>query len=225
MSVNGQVVTELGTKAAVGIDEIAVDGKVLQLSEPKHYLMLHKPPDVLCTRDDPQGRPTVMQYLSKHLRGYMYPVGRLDYDAEGLLLLTNDGELAHALTHPSFEVPKTYIVTVKGHVKRSEMRQLLLGVKLDDGFARTDKVGLERRVGNFTVLRITIHEGRKREVKRLCRAIDHTVMRLQRVALGPLELGKLPLGEVRELTREELDALRQLPGMLQINDDDQEDYA
>ena len=216
VSVNGKIVTAPGTKADPETDTIALDGEVLSLDEPKHYLLLNKPAEVLSTRHDPQGRATVMKLIPQPLRRYVYPVGRLDMDAEGLLLLTNDGELAHALTHPSFEIPKTYLATVRGQVSQDRLQALLDGVELEDGFAAADAAEIVELPSDSTVLSLTLHEGRKREVKRLCEAIGHRVIALKRVSLGPLELGELQPGEYRELAAEEVEELYAATGLVRI---------
>ena len=164
---------------------------------------LNKPAGVVSTAKDPQGRPTVVQMVKSPER--LYPVGRLDADTTGLILLTNDGELAHALTHPKFEVPKTYLAEVRHPpVKPGALRQLREGVELEDGKTAPARV---RQIGP-DVLELTIHEGRKRQVRRMCEAVGHRVETLQRVAFGPLRLGKLNEGEVRRLTPAEVEELR-----------------
>jgi len=192
---------------------------VLSFDEPKRYLLLNKPANVVSTRHDPQGRATVMELVPQPLRRYVYPVGRLDMDAEGLLLLTNDGELAHALTHPSFEIPKTYLATVRGQVNAEKLQALLDGLELEDGFAAADAAEIVELPGDSTLLRLTLHEGRKREVKRLCEAIGHRVIALKRVSLGPLELGGLQPGEYRELAAEEVARLYTTTGLDKVEDD------
>ncbi len=207
VSVNGKTVTELGTRADPEHDIIAVSGKVISFAEARYYLMLNKPAGVLSTRDDPQGRPIVMELIPERFRSYVYPVGRLDMDAEGLLLLTSDGDLAHALMHPSYEVPKTYLVTVRGPVGTRKLQALLDGIELEDGPAAADAAEVVSRDADSTLLKLTLHEGRKREVKRLCKAIGSRATALRRVALGPLTLGNLQPGEYRELTAEEVEQL------------------
>ncbi len=219
VSVNGKIVTAPGTKADPESDTIALDGEVLNFAESKHYLLLNKPAEVLSTRHDPQGRATVMDLIPQRLCAYVYPVGRLDMDAEGLLLLTNDGELAHALTHPSFEIPKTYLATVPGQVSADKLQALLDGVELEDGFAAADAAEIVELPTASTVLRLTLHEGRKREVKRLCEAIGHRVIALKRVSVGPLELGDLGRGKYRELTSEEVAQLYAATGLDKVEDD------
>jgi 23S rRNA pseudouridine2605 synthase len=184
-------------------DDVRVDGKRVSPAAPARVVYaLNKPAGVVSTARDPQGRPTVVTMVPQTER--LYPVGRLDIDTLGLILLTNQGELAHRLTHPSFEVEKTYRVVVAGpSVRDSELRALREGVELEDGRTAPARV---RRIAADT-LEITIHEGRKRQVKRMCEAIGHPVKRLERVALGPLTLGDLPRGRWRRLTDAEIEAL------------------
>jgi 23S rRNA pseudouridine2605 synthase len=183
---------------------VSVDGEPIRLLEDRVVYALHKPAGVVSTAQDPQGRRTVVSLVPDSARR-LYPVGRLDADASGLILLTDDGELAHRLTHPSFEVPKTYRVEVAGApVGAAALRSLRAGVRLEDGLTAPARV---RRVA-ADVLEITIHEGRNRQVKRMCLAVGHRVRRLQRVRFGPLELGSLPEGRYRRLTPPEVAALR-----------------
>ncbi|HEV8673416.1 MAG TPA: pseudouridine synthase [Methylomirabilota bacterium] len=207
VSVNGQPVTELGARADPARDRISVDGREMARPEPKRYVLLHKPPGYLTTRDDPRGRPRVFDLLPD-LGVRLHPVGRLDYDAEGLLLLTNDGALTYQLTHPRHAVARVYEVCVEGRVDPATLAALRHGVVLDDGPARADAV---RRLGpagaGKTWLALTLREGRYREVKRLCRAVGLEVRRLVRVAFGPIRLGRLAPGRWRELTTRERTAL------------------
>lgn len=204
---NGRVVTELGAGADPAVDTIAVDGAVLSFDEPLHYLALNKPAGYVTSRSDTHDRPTVMGLIPEQFRPFVVPVGRLDLDSEGLLLLTNDGRLTHALTHPSFGVPKTYIATVRGHVGREGLRTLISGVDLDDGPAAAAEARIERRAGNNCLLRIVLTEGRKREVKRMCEAIGHRVVHLRRIAFGPIKIGSLPVGGHRNLSDDEVNRL------------------
>jgi 23S rRNA pseudouridine2605 synthase len=184
-------------------DDVRVDGKPVSPAAPARVVYaLNKPAGVVSTARDPQGRPTVVTMVPQTER--LYPVGRLDIDTTGLILLTNQGELAHRLTHPSFEVEKTYRVVVAGRsVRDAELRALREGVELEDGRTAPARV---RRVSADTI-EITIHEGRKRQVKRMCEAVGHPVKRLERVAFGPLTLGDLRQGRWRKLTDAEVDAL------------------
>ncbi len=182
---------------------MAVDGKPVAHGHIERVVYaLNKPAGVVSTARDPQGRPTVVTMVPQTER--LYPVGRLDIDTTGLILLTNEGDLAHRLTHPSFEVEKTYRVVVSGPpLREPELRALRDGIDLDDGRTAPAKV---RRVSADTI-EITIHEGRKRQVKRMCEAVGHSVKRLERVAFGPLALGELPRGRWRKLSPAEVDEL------------------
>jgi 23S rRNA pseudouridine2605 synthase len=194
---NGEVAT-LGTRADPEHDTIEVDGAVLGVRQGLVHYLLNKPPGVVTTASDPQGRPVVVDLVPADPR--VYPVGRLDAATEGLLLLTNDGGLAHRLTHPSFGVEKEYLAEVEGKPSRGALRRLREGVELEDGPTAPAKASL---VGDST-LRITIHEGRNRQVRRMCEAVGHPVVRLVRVRIGPLVDHRLSPGEWRELTQREV---------------------
>ena len=183
-------------------DAVALDGRPVSVGAARVVYALNKPAGVVSTARDPQGRPTVVSMVPQTER--LYPVGRLDIDTTGLILLTNQGELAHRLTHPRFEVEKTYRVVVSGQSMRDpELRALREGVELEDGRTAPARV---RRLAADTI-EITIHEGRKRQVKRMCEAVGHPVKRLERVAFGPLSLGDLPRGRWRRLGEDEVEAL------------------
>jgi 23S rRNA pseudouridine2605 synthase len=203
VTVAGQTVTDPATD--VSSDTLVeLDGAAVRLeSQELVVYALHKPAGVVSTASDPQGRPTVVSLLKTPQR--LYPVGRLDADTTGLILLTNDGELAHRLTHPSFEVDKTYrAVVAAGPVRERALAQLRGGVELEDGLTARARV---RRVAPDT-LEITIHEGRKRQVKRMCEHVGHRVLRLERIRFGPLMLGDLPVGAHRRLSAAEVSLLR-----------------
>lgn len=211
VTVNGQVVRELGTKVEATRDTLAVDGRVISLSPPAVYIMLNKPAGYVSTTSDPQGRPTVLDLLKDKVAARLYPVGRLDADSEGLLLLTNDGALTQLLTHPRYRLEKEYLVWVEGEVAPAALARLRDGVPLDGKPAPVDDVEVITQggpAGRDSLLRIVVHEGRKHEIRRLCAAIGHRVYRLQRVRLGRLRLGDLPPGAARPLTREEIAALK-----------------
>jgi 23S rRNA pseudouridine2605 synthase len=181
---------------------VTVDGSLVSISTERVVYALHKPAGVVSTARDPQGRPTVVSLVPSDRR--LYPIGRLDIDTTGLILLTNDGELAHRLTHPRFEVPKTYRAEVGGPpVSERVVRQLSAGVQLEDVVSAPAEV---RRIRANT-LELTIHEGRKRQVRRMCEAVGHPVKRLTRIRFGPLELGGLRAGAYRRLTEPEIRAL------------------
>ncbi|MDI6871305.1 MAG: pseudouridine synthase [Bacillota bacterium] len=208
VSVNGQIVTELGVKVDPERDEVAVDGRKLRRRAELVYVMLNKPAGVLTTARDPQGRPTVLQLVAgTGVR--LFPVGRLDADTEGLLLLTNDGDLAHRLLHPRYHVPKTYVAEVEGAIPAAALARLAEGVSLEDGCTAPAEVRLVRRSRRRSIVELTIREGRKRQVKRMLAAVGHPVRSLRRVAFGPLALDGLPVGAWRPLAPGEVTALRQ----------------
>jgi pseudouridine synthase len=205
--VNGVPVTELGAHADPARDSIEVDGRPIPRAGPKRYVLLHKPRGFLTTRVDPRGRPRVFD-LVPELGVRLYSVGRLDFDAEGLLLLTNDGALTYRLTHPRHGVRRVYHVLVEGRLGPDVLAALERGVVLEDGPARVDRVRRLRGAGlGLNWVELSLSEGRYREVKRLCRAVGLVVQRLRRVAFGPIELGELPLGQWRELTPAEVERL------------------
>jgi len=209
VAVNGRVVTRLGTRADPAKDIICVDGKRIDTAQEKVYILLNKPPGYTCTRFDRFAKHTVMELLEE-VQGYLYPVGRLDADTSGAVLLTNDGELANLLTHPSYEVEKTYVAVVKGRISSSSLERLARGVELDDGPTAPAKVRLlsYSQADDTSRVEITIHEGRKRQVKRMFQAVGHKVLSLTRTRFGSLNLRGLAQGEHRYLTKKEIDRLR-----------------
>ncbi len=212
VSVNGQVITEMGIKVEPARDVVQVDGRRVKVEGPPVTVMLHKPYGYISSRHDPQGRRVVMELLPESLRSRLYPVGRLDYDATGLLLLTSDGDLAHRLMHPSFQVPRTYRVTVAGAVSREILRQLTAGVELD-GREVAAEVAVKKQEEDKTVLELTVWEGRNHLVKRLLEKVGHPVLKLKRLTLGPLPLGRLSRGTYRRLTADEVAALKAAVGL------------
>lgn len=213
VSVNGNVVTQLGTKIDPARDRIDLDGKEVVLSDVDCVLMLHKPAGYLTAMKQDRGRSCVAQLVPTERYPGLYPIGRLDFDTTGLLLFTTDGELGNALLHPSSHVSKEYRAWVEGCPSDGELEILRHGVRLNDGMTSPAKVKIIKRSGRTSLLSITIHEGRKRQVKRMCEAIGHPVVRLHRSKFGPLELGDLPLGKYRILNNEEVNALRACAGM------------
>jgi 23S rRNA pseudouridine2605 synthase len=211
VTVNDQVITELGTKVDPQKDRIAVDGKPARVAEKKLYVLLHKPAGYVTTMKDPQGRPIVTE-LIKGVQDRLFPVGRLDYNTEGVLLLTNDGELANRLAHPRYGVEKEYHVRVRGTPTEEQLRLLAAGVELDDGPTSSAKVGLARVSGQNSWISLAIHEGRYRQVRRMCAAVGLMVVRLKRVRYGFLELGELKPGEYRMLSETEVGMLENRPG-------------
>lgn len=205
VSVNGERAV-LGKRVDAEHDVIALDGTPIGVKSGLVYYLLNKPTGVVTTADDPQGRPTVIDLVPDEPR--VFPVGRLDMDTEGLLLLTNDGDLTHRLTHPSFGVDKEYVAQVEGEPTRRSVRKLREGLELDDGLTAPAQAAL---VGP-AVIRLTIHEGRNRQVRRMCEAIGHPVTRLIRTRIGPLADRKLKPGAWRELTIDEIRALERAAG-------------
>jgi 23S rRNA pseudouridine2605 synthase len=187
--------------------EVTVDGRPVSGPEPRVVYAVHKPVGVVSTAQDTHGRPTVIELAPPGEGLRLYPVGRLDADSSGLILLTNDGELANRLTHPSFEIPKTYLARVGGGpIGDGELRALRRGVELQDGSTAPARV---RRVGKDAI-ELTIHEGRNRQVRRMCEAVGHPVLGLQRIAFGPLRLDELAAGACRQLSEVEIERLRKL---------------
>lgn len=205
VTLNGEVAT-IGMKADPLRDHIKVDGKLItgtQKTIRKVYLIFNKPRGVVTTLSDPEGRPTVKDFL-KGIKYRVFPVGRLDYDSEGLLLLTNDGDFAHAILHPSKEIPKTYLVKVKGVIEDERLEKLRRGMKLEDGITTPAKVKKIRESENNSWIEITIYEGKKRQVRRMLEKVEHPVLKLKRIAINGLELRDLKPGEIRHLTPEEV---------------------
>jgi 23S rRNA pseudouridine2605 synthase len=209
VAVNGKVVTELGSRADPAQDRITVDGKAIRSEGIRSYIVLNKPVGYVTTLKDPQGRPVVTDLL-KGVKERVYPVGRLDYNTEGVLLLTNDGELANRLAHPRHEVEKEYMVRVRGSVAAEQLQHLSAGVDMEDARSAPAVVTLSRESENNTWISITIHEGRYRQVRRMCEAVGLSVVRLKRVRYGILEAGDMKPGEFRFLTPAEVDGLRAL---------------
>ncbi|HBA86906.1 MAG TPA: pseudouridine synthase [Geobacter sp.] len=207
VAVNGTVVTELGTKADPDTDTITVDGKPVAIEEKRVYILLYKPVGYMTTMKDPEGRPIVSDLL-KEVKERVYPIGRLDYNTEGLLLLTNDGALANTLMHPSHEVDKGYLVRVSGQVSAVQIKKLSDGVKLEDGMTAPAKVAPFSESENNTWISITIHEGRYRQVRRMCEAVGLSVVRLKRARYDFLEIGEMKPGEFRFLSAEEVAKLK-----------------
>ena len=205
VTVNGQIITEMGVQVEEE-DIVCVDGVRIFPETEKHYVVYHKPAGEVTTVNDPEGRPCVLD----HFRDYpvrLYPVGRLDYDSEGLLLLTNDGDLTDRMLHPSFQVDKTYLARVTGSVPMEEVRTLRSGVMLDDHKTSPAKVRIIKEETFATVVLVTIHEGRNRQVRRMFESFGHRVLQLRRVQFGPLQLGDLQRGQWRTLTPIELNKL------------------
>ncbi len=207
VTVDGEVVSVMGTRIDPDASVVEVDGRVVRL-EPSRWIMLHKPPGYLCTRSDPDGRPTVYELIDAELAS-LFHVGRLDYMSEGMLLLTNEGTVAEQLLHPRSRVLRSYEVTVAGPIPRDVGTRLRNGVELDDGPARVDDFRVRRGPRpDQVLLELSLREGRNREVRRMMEAVGLTIHALKRVAFGPVELGDLPRGSWRSLDPGEVDRLR-----------------
>jgi 23S rRNA pseudouridine2605 synthase len=206
VTVNGERVTTLGTTVDPAVDVVLVNGRRLRWHTPLVYVLLHKPRGYVTTCEDEQGRRTVFDLL-KRQPARLFPVGRLDMNSEGVLLLTNDGELANRLLHPRYRIPRTYMVKIQGLITDEEVEQLRRGIMLEDGRTSPAQVQVIRRAGKSCWLRLTLYEGRHRQIHRMLqRCGGYSVKRLQRVAMGPLTLAGLPLGSARQL--DELEVAR-----------------
>jgi 23S rRNA pseudouridine2605 synthase len=212
VEVDGQTVRRFGARVDPDHQVIKVDGKRIPVKPGLAYLAFNKPPQVLTAMSDDRGRKTVTDYLSDRSER-LFHIGRLDYDTEGLMLLTNDGELAHRLAHPSFEVAKTYLAEVTGPVPKDLGRRLQTGIELDDGVATADRFRVIDRSGNRALIEITLHEGRKHIVRRMLAATGHPVSRLVRTDVGPIRLGNLKPGATRDLTTREIGELYAAVGL------------
>jgi 23S rRNA pseudouridine2605 synthase len=208
VKVNGQLVTTLGVKVDPASDVIEVKGKRIRL-ESKRVFLFYKPLQVITSMSDPQGRRVVADFF-RHIPERVYPVGRLDYDTEGLLLVTNDGELANRLTHPRYKMAKQYITTVKGRPSQEVLKQLQDGVLLEDGLTAPAEVRLLESSPKQSKLELTIYEGRNRQIRRMCKAVGHPVIHLKRTRIAFLTLKGLQPGQIRELTKAEMTQLNKL---------------
>jgi len=206
VSVNGTVVTELGRRVDPTVDLVAVDGTAVQLDTSRRYVMLNKPVGVVSSMRDEQGRPDLSRFTADYPER-LFNVGRLDAETSGLLILTNDGELAHVLAHPSFGVTKTYIARVRGVVTPQTIGRLTKGVELEDGPIAADKAKLLQTRSDDSLVEVTLHSGRNRIVRRMLAEVGHPVVELVRRQFGPLHLGTLKVGQLRDLTKAELGQL------------------
>lgn len=216
VKVNGKIETTLGTKIDPVKDKIELDGKKVKPLKKLVYALLNKPKGYVTTTSDPQGRKKVTDLL-KGIKDRVYPVGRLDYDSEGLLLLTNDGDITYSLTHPKHGIQKTYLALVLGIPSKEKIAQLRKGVLLEDGPTAPAEVRPMSKIDGNALLEIKIHEGRNRQVRRMCESIGHPVMNLQRIKVGSLELEGIPLGQYRHLTKEEVDKLKKVQGKVKFH--------
>lgn len=231
VAVNGQLVTEPGLRVDPEVDEVTVDGVPVQVDTSKRYIILNKPVGVVSSMADDRGRPDLSDFTRDYEERLFY-VGRLDQDTSGLLILTNDGDLAHVLAHPSFGVTKTYIAKVRGKVTPQTLSKLTTGFDLSDGFIQADKARLlsASTNGDFSLVEITLHSGRNRIVRRMLKEVGHPVIELVRRAFGPLHLGTLPVGHMRDLTKIELGEVlklsrsntQDLPDYIEQDNDDNE---
>lgn len=204
--------TELGTKADLRSDVVKVDNRVLRQPTKFTYIAMHKPVGTVTTMADPEGRPTVVDILDR-VRARVVPVGRLDFHSSGLLLLTDDGELAQRLTHPRYKISKSYIAKVRGALEEKAIRRMTRGMRIDGARAQPAQVRILDHKGGKSWVEITLTEGRNREVRKMCEAVGHPVEKLRRVRIGPLKLGRMPTAAYRELTDEEVGALYEAVGM------------
>jgi pseudouridine synthase len=213
VTVNGRPVTELGSKADPDTDDIRVDGRRVRTTMPRRYILMYKPRGYITSRSDPERRPTVIDLLATGgVRDYVYPVGRLDYESEGLLILTTDGDLAERLMHPSHGVDREYHVRVRGVPDHRALDRLARGIVLDGRKTAPAEVavvkGMEGSGGEEALLSIAIHEGRNRQVRRMCEAVGHPVVRLRRIRIGPIQDEHIRPGEFRDLSEREVAALK-----------------
>ncbi|HWR08969.1 pseudouridine synthase [Sporomusa sp.] len=210
VTVNSKVVTELGTKIEPRKDRVAVDGKPLK-AEKYVYILLNKPKGVVTTLEDPRGRKTVADIVAK-IPERIYPVGRLDYNTEGLLIMTNDGDVTHALTHPSHEIAKTYLAKVEGFPPEEKLDKLRVGIKLEDGVTAPAKINIVDidREKQLTTLEIVIYEGKNRQIRRMCETIGYPVKNLKRIQYAFLTLEGLHRGQYRQLLASEVEELKRL---------------
>jgi 23S rRNA pseudouridine2605 synthase/16S rRNA pseudouridine516 synthase len=209
VAVNGETVTEPGRRVDPVTDKVSVDGVAVQLDTTRRYVMLNKPTGVVSSLSDEHGRPDLQRWTSQYDER-LFNVGRLDAETSGLLVLTNDGELAHVLAHPSFGVTKTYVAQVEGSLTAPTIRRLLKGVELEDGPIAADKARVLGESRGVTQVELVLHSGRNRIVRRMLDAVGHPVLELVRRSFGPLHLGTLPLGQTRDLTKVEVGKLLEI---------------
>ena len=209
---NGRKVFELGIKAVWGTDSVKLDGKEIPSPSDRVYIMLNKPFGYITSLNDPEGRPIVPD-LIKDIPQRLYPVGRLDFDSIGLLMMTNDGDFSYRLTHPKYHVSKTYKVTVDSSVNAETLKKLKDGVELDDGFSGRSKASIIKQSGSRSVIRMTVNQGRNRLVRRMVEAVGCNVIQLMRTGFGGLEIGNLKIGKYRYLTPEEVSDLKRSVGL------------
>lgn len=208
VKVNGTLVRELGVKVDPSKDKVEYEGKVINKEENKVYIMLNKPEGYITSVKDEKGRKTILDIVKVKER--IYPVGRLDYDSSGLLILTNDGDMYNKIIHPRVEITKKYIVVVEGEFKERELKKFRSGVDIGGYITAPAEIKVLKFEDNKTTIEVGIHEGKNRQIRRMCSALNHNVLALKRVAVGNIKLGKLRRGEYRSLTKEELNYIREL---------------
>ncbi|GAB4431626.1 MAG: pseudouridine synthase [bacterium] len=209
VTVNGVVITEMGVKASPTEDHIKVDGKLINPDTQKHvYFMLNKPKKVMCTVEDPEGRETVIDLVRNRIKERVWPVGRLDYHSEGLVILTNDGEMTLRLTHPRYKVAKVYEVKVKDIPSEEKLDKLRKGIYLEDGKTQPCEIEFVKKTRENSRFKVVLREGKKQQIRRMFMKIGHPVMKLKRIEYGPLKLGKLANADVRPLTEKEITDLK-----------------
>lgn len=206
--VNGQLVTEMGFKINPKTDQVTVDRKLIKLREEKVYILLNKPKGYVTTVSDQFNRKKVVDLVNVDYR--IFPVGRLDYNTSGLLILTNDGQLTYKLTHPKFEIPKVYMAKIQGRPSKEKLAQFERGLKIENYITSPAKIELIKKMNSHSQVRITIREGRNRQVRKMCHAIGHPVLELKRIQMGSLKLGDLELGRWRYLSDKEVGYLKGL---------------
>ncbi|MBN1354517.1 MAG: rRNA pseudouridine synthase [Candidatus Omnitrophica bacterium] len=212
VKINGRVIRQKGARVDCSGDIITFDGRPVAIGEEKAYYVLNKPVSTLSTVRDDRGRKTVLDYAKK-IRSRVYPVGRLDKDTTGLIVLTNDGELTYRLTHPKFGIERVYVATVAGELSERDAARLKKGITLDGRTARAKRITINKKADGFTELSVSICEGRKREIRKMLDAVGHSVLKLKRIAYGPLRLGDLKEGKSRALTLSETRRLKRSVGL------------
>ena len=212
VKVNGKIINELGTKADAKKDHVKVDGRLIQIREHNYYYLCYKPQKMITTMNDPQNRPSINDLLEKqHVKQRVFPVGRLDWDAEGLLILTNDGEFANQIMHPKNHLPKIYIVEVSGQPTINALDRLRQGIFIEPGVKTSSaRIAVARYYPGKTILKVTLFEGRKNQIKKMFDRIEHRVITIKRIAIGPLDLSGLKPGEIRPMSSEEIRKLKKL---------------
>ncbi len=205
VTVNDKIITDMGV-VVTSADRVTVDGKLVECEEEKIYIVLHKPTGYVSSAKDQFGRQTVLDLVSD-INSRLYPVGRLDYDTSGLILLTNDGDFTYKLTHPKHEINKVYEALITGVPQKNEIEMFEKGLEIEDYVTSHAKIHIKNVIGNRALVHITIHEGKNRQVRKMCEAIGHNVLTLKRISIGPIALGDLPEGKWRKLTALELKSI------------------